>query len=194
MLALARSAEAKIVYTTTHVVIDRVGHYNLQLNHSNITDFRIGIISSPHCADSCFQLLYVKPATGSGQQVGYFGKSFTHEPFATPMKQGSVIAPKAFLNSPVGADVMREVYSTLPAKGPWYFVTNRYLGLKFKIGGKTHYGWARLNVGGFGSLVATITGYAYETIPNKPIVAGRTHGPDVIVRHGTLGELAAGRK
>jgi hypothetical protein len=25
---------------------------------------------------------------------------------------------------------------------------------------------------------ATLTGYAYESIPNKPIIAGRTKGPD----------------
>jgi len=27
-------------------------------------------------------------------------------------------------------------------------------------------------------LKATLTGYAYETIPNKPTIAGKTHGPD----------------
>jgi hypothetical protein len=38
--------------------------------------------------------------------------------------------------------------------------------------------------GYFGSIVATLTGYAYETIPNKPIVAGATKGSDVITdRH-----------
>ena len=42
-------------------------------------------------------------------------------------------------------------------------------------------------------------GFAYETIPNKPIVAGRTKGPDVVTvqpdtTSGTLGRLALGRK
>ena len=68
---------------------------------------------------------------------------------------------------------------------------NRYLGLEFRIKGKRHYGWARVS---FISGYYTLTGYAYETIPNKPIITGKTHGPDVIVKHGTLGELAAGRK
>jgi len=60
--------------------------------------------------------------------------------------------------------------------GSWINVKNRYLGIKFEINGETHYGWARLSV-----LVqlpltvtATLTGYAYETVPNKPIVAGQT--------------------
>jgi hypothetical protein len=38
-----------------------------------------------------------------------------------------------------------------------------------------------------------LTGYAYETIPNKPIIAGKTKGPDVFtVQPGSLGHLARG--
>ena len=83
--------------------------------------------------------------------------------------------------------------------GPWNNARRRYLGLRFKIKGKTHYGWARLNEsciqdGKRGAAAkALLTGYAYETIPNKPIVAGKTKGPDVItVKPGSLGALAAG--
>jgi len=38
-----------------------------------------------------------------------------------------------------------------------------------------------------------LTGYAYETIANKAIIAGRTKGPDVTAAQPTsLGHLAAG--
>jgi hypothetical protein len=58
-------------------------------------------------------------------------------------------------------------------------VKNRYLGLKFKINGHFHFGWARLTVTIVKTvLTATLTGYAYETIPNKSIIAGKTRGPD----------------
>jgi len=55
-------------------------------------------------------------------------------------------------------------------------VKNRYLGFKFKIGSQFHFGWARVTVtttahDGFS---ATLTGYAYETIPGKSIHAGAT--------------------
>jgi hypothetical protein len=51
--------------------------------------------------------------------------------------------------------------------------------LKFKIKGKTHYGWARLTVTDKNTVItATLTGYAYETIPNKPILTGKTRGLD----------------
>jgi hypothetical protein len=44
-----------------------------------------------------------------------------------------------------------------------------------------------------------LTGYAYETIPNKAIIAGKIKGPDVVTVQsdtapGSLGRLALGRK
>ena len=66
------------------------------------------------------------------------------------------------------------------AGGNWARVTNRYLGLKFKINEKTHYGWARLSVqisSDYRQITATLTGYAYETIAGKSIKAGQTKGP-----------------
>jgi hypothetical protein len=79
--------------------------------------------------------------------------------------------------------------------GQWYNVKHHYLGLRFRIKGELHYGWARLSViDKYPRYYAVLTGYAYETIPNKAIIAGKTHGPDVIAKHATLGELALGRK
>jgi hypothetical protein len=54
---------------------------------------------------------------------------------------------------------------------------NRYLGVRFQMNGETHYGWIRLTVttnpkAHTAFMSATITGYAYETVANKPIVAG----------------------
>jgi len=77
--------------------------------------------------------------------------------------------------------------------GPWANngkgVKKRYLGLKFMIHGQVHFGWARLNVAMKRSKIrGTLTGYAYETIPNKPIIAGKTRGKN----EATLGQLAQG--
>jgi hypothetical protein len=75
----------------------------------------------------------------------------------------------------VGGNYFSYVYF----KGPWANTKGRYLGLKFVIKGEEHYGWARLNVKIVViTIVATLTGYAYETIPRKPIIAGQTKAPD----------------
>jgi hypothetical protein len=58
--------------------------------------------------------------------------------------------------------------------GPWQNVTDRFLGLSFKINGETHFGWARMSVSA--TRQVTVTGYAYESTPNMPLVTGITHG------------------
>jgi hypothetical protein len=68
-----------------------------------------------------------------------------------------------------------------------------YLGLRFYFKGAIHYGWARVKVRSYSrraNFTVTLTGYAYETIPDKPIIAGATKGPDE--EAGSLGALAAG--
>jgi hypothetical protein len=193
ILALAQPAEAKIVYTKTYLVIAGAERYNLDVNHDKITDFSVVNFFSTSCPDSCVQVLYLKPAAGNSE-VGSINNS-GH--FAVAMKKGSVVGPKAHF---LASAVMREAFSTQPSVGPWNNVKNRYLGFKFQIKGKIHYGWARLNVtgSGLGTIVATMTGYAYETIPNKAIVAGRTKETtdteDSMDQLGTLGGLALGRK
>ena len=53
-----------------------------------------------------------------------------------------------------------------------------YLGFKFTVGGQVHYGWARVAVKITFPLdvTATLTGYAYETVANRPIITGFTAG------------------
>ena len=66
--------------------------------------------------------------------------------------------------------------------GQWANVSNRYLGLKFNIKDKAHYGWLRLTVrlSGHARIKATLTGYAYETISGKAIKAGQTKEADAL--------------
>jgi len=66
--------------------------------------------------------------------------------------------------------------------GGWvnsHHVENGYLGLRFFIKGKLHYGWARCTVRTETTgVTAIVRGFAYETIPNKDIIAGKTHDAD----------------
>ena len=79
--------------------------------------------------------------------------------------------------------------------GSWINVKNRYLGLRFILKGETHFGWARLNVTCDlnAKKIGLLTGYAYETRPNTPIITGKIDGPDVVtVQPGSLGQMARG--
>jgi hypothetical protein len=85
--------------------------------------------------------------------------------------------------------------------GQWFQTKRRYLGLQFLIDRQIHYGWARLQVPADEPDII-LTGYAYETIPNKPIVTGQTKGAEIVdepqqrisqtTRPATLGMLALG--
>jgi hypothetical protein len=187
MLALVQPAGAKIVYTRTHQVIRPKDSYALDLNHDGVTDFRIK--NSSGCADWCWDNLGAI-AVNQNAVVGIISVNGTDH-IAYALNRGADISRK----QPFLSGGALFVYDSGSGNyGDWLNVTNRYLGLRFQIKGKIHYGWARLTVHGKNQkLTAILTGYAYETIPNKPIIAGQTKGPDVIaIQPASLGRLAAG--
>lgn len=76
--------------------------------------------------------------------------------------------------------------------GPWANVTDRFLGLRFKIGQNTHYGWVRMDVSAnpaFLTIAATVKDWAYESVPGAGIHAGDT---GVIPEPSSLALLALG--
>ena len=197
LLALAKPSEAEIVYTPTHHVIGNGGSYQLDLTNEGRTTltFQNKYYTGCTTEGSCFPNEQLFAKIGEGNQVvhDFFG--------AVAIKPGVEIGPKYTFSGGRERMVSLQASRTFTAYGSWINVKNRYLGVRFKIKGKTHYGWARLNVQVHPPLTvtATLTGYAYETIPNKSIIAGKTKGPDVITLQpdattGTLGRLALGRK
>jgi hypothetical protein len=163
VLALAQPVEAKIVYTPTNVNIGASHQYDLDLNHDGVTDFTIENPFRFH-----IDLLHASAAAGNGVVGRKNG-------WAEALYQGAQIGPFQTFIAPDAGMAICVQYGG--CHGPWVNVTNRYLGLKFITKGKTHYGWARLSVQGSIEIIATLTGYAYETIPGKSIKAGKTHGP-----------------
>jgi len=187
VLALAQPAEARIVYTPAHVKFESTT-YDLDLNHDGVTDFVFGLSSSCD-TDRCLYLFSIYgPHHTGGNDVAFDGPHIY--PLAQALPRGAVIGSKRRFVPVAGMAQATYRGGKLTERGHWINVTDRYLGLKFLINGETHYGWARLNVRvKYPFLIfATLTGYAYETIPNKKIIAGKTHGKD----DATLGRLAQG--
>ena len=187
MLALAQPSEAKIVYTPANVQIGgNVGKLNLDLNNDGITDFEFCVATNyRYCPaqpgrrtsagknppSPFFQDLSIFPAKAINQIWGNGS--------ASALPAGVRVGPKGKFSP--GHRVMATWFygGTTHYGGPWGNVQHRYLGLKFFINGKVHYGWARLNVHWYLPQVsATLTGYAYETVPGKSIITGKTKGPD----------------
>jgi hypothetical protein len=193
-LALAPPADAKIIYTKTNTPILANTTYNLDVNNDGMTDFVIRFVT------------YFTSANRQNRPHQPISTTYAAHGVASVSVQGSqnnaVVKTRHFAadlptNDPVwkkrnfgqGWQKMasctfferkstNHTSYTQNSSGPW-IDQSRYLGLKFSISGQTHYGWARLKVWqnrcGFS---VTLTGYAYETIPNKLILTGHTKGPD----------------
>ena len=210
VLALAAASEAKVVYTETNQVTHSGSPLYIDLNHDGIKDFllRTMFLRSSGLSEIGLDAAGYRNANNvvAGRRVssgsGYFSSA------ASALRAGAEIGPKGnfsvrfpFMAMEVFKKASGSQYSDL---GRWAGkgdgVTDRYLGLKFVVNGEVHYGWARLNVTlghhrQFGDVSGTLTGYAYETVPDKPIIAGETTGADMItVQLETLGELALGKR
>ena len=216
LLALAQPAEARIVYTPTHKVIGKNSSYPLALNHGT-PDF---IIRNSYCrySETCNSSwrsqLSVAAARDIGRSVNQVEGTTGNVYLAAALKRGARIPNagkfgRAARMALQCSGACNASHTGIRTSGPWVDVTNRYLGLKFKIDGKFHYGWARLNVKVLigREIIATLTGYAYETIPNKAIIAGQTKVPEdntieepkalltiPASRPATLGSLALGSR
>lgn len=200
VLATAQPGEAKIVYTPAHLVVKLGDRDCVDMNHDGVADFCLAI---PFDEGGCF----VDAVAGSSRKDGIAGSRKRFGVLA--IRAGAEIGPgRNFINTSV-FQPMAYYYCAFPAtwSGLWVVggkghkgLTNRYVGIKFKIDGKTHYGWARCSVyPGKTSQPLVMTGYAYETIPRKPVIAGQTKGQDAVAlpvdtEAGTLGHLALGRK
>jgi hypothetical protein len=177
LLTLGQSSEAKIIYTPVHHVIrDHGGHYNLDLNNDGKIDFVLGNTTS--CGtDLCDFLLWVDKARLGNSIIASQTNGGWN--LASAIKKGARIGPGGKFNAQVAVLAGAVNLSSSLGFGPWLNIKNRYLGLRFVVRGKTHYGWARLNVKANASVITgTLTGYAYETIPDKSIIAGATEEPD----------------
>jgi hypothetical protein len=218
LLLSAGPASARIVYTPAYTALSVYGPL-LDLNHDGITDFKFLEASG----DSHFRLSVFAAQAGNailGKVQGVlsdYGRPFTC-PVASALPAGHRIGP----GSNFGAYprmLFRQNYMLPISMTPYlvygcgYWNNGRFLGFEFTIHGQNHFGWARLNYRYYDGATCRVysecwelTGYAYETEPNKPIRAGDTgpvadaRAPEMYsaprsaatLRPATLGVLALG--
>jgi hypothetical protein len=179
VLAMAPPASAEIIYTPAHqAILGPRGTFRLDLNHDGIADF--GITNTTNFnTDQAFSNLFVNCMPGNavaGTWV-YFG----FPPNARAFNPGTQIGPSERFFKSADAKMVSYYYGGggHSAHGNWINLTDRYLGLAFKIDGRTHFGWARFTVKIVHqklTIAAELTGYAYETEADTPIIAGQTSG------------------
>ncbi|MFZ0417066.1 MAG: hypothetical protein WAM04_03110 [Candidatus Sulfotelmatobacter sp.] len=177
MIALATPSEAEVIYTPAHATLGCKGTYGIDLNQDGVTDFTL--------QNAC-----------KVQHVGLY-TFFSDLVSVTPAHENKVVITSGFnfaaalpSGTKIGRNQRAQSNNALMARtygynnesqpyyyGPWLRASSRYLGLEFQINGETHYGWARLSVKWNHRehlLSIGLTGFAYETEPNTPILAGQT--------------------
>jgi hypothetical protein len=196
LFAATPPTEAEIVFTPAHTTFTS-GTVFIDLNHDGFNDFGLSIYNF----DSEVRRLR---ARGVAPQNGVLcSGSSGYPPLA--LKAGYRIGPNERYGTfdrrgAPAVDVVDSKFGSYVG-GPLANVTNRFLGLKFKIDGQVHYGWAALSVkagvsGHKPGISVTLLGYAYETIEDTTLLSGQTaasFGPaETVPQFGTLGMLALG--
>jgi hypothetical protein len=187
LLALAAPAKAEIVVTKKTIPIpvtpEGTTLVSISLNNNGVNDFEFSLYSFAY--HSAHRTLRMWPLEGGG----VMGKKVVSgRSYASELMRGAKIGPSANFNA--GKPLIEDsdgfggytqggrTYYTKQLGGSWgNNAKNAYVGVRFLIGGKTHYGWIRMTVTtsqSHGAMSVVITGYAYETVPNKAVTAGET--------------------
>jgi hypothetical protein len=175
-MLFSSSANAQIVYTDVNPDSayacngnqNCTNTYFLDLNNDGLVDFRINLGNLYH--NSNVRWVSIIDSVGNAFAISTNG------------------AKKFFMNDTIGpaqtwlADTLAYLRHWGSAvhgsyKGEWIYETDKYLGLALNVSGLTYYGWVRLDVtvdASTSTCICIIKDFAYNSIPNQPILAGQT--------------------
>lgn len=170
------SANAQIVYTdvTPDSTFACNGNQNcnhtyvLDLNIDGLVDFRINLGNYYH--NSNVRWVSIIDSIGNAFAISTNG--------AKKFFMNDTIGPAQTWQTDTSAFLRRwSSHVNGSYKGEWIYATDNYLGLALNVSGLTYYGWVRLDVtvdASTETCICIIKDYAYNSIPNQPILAGQT--------------------
>ncbi len=153
----------------------------LDINNDATYDFIIFSRDSTFTDATQLNLTMVAPYGTLGNAVA--GDTPSSYDYAFAMNSGDAINASLAWISPASSGALSMAYKVdgaFPYASYWINgVTDKYLGLKFFVGGNAYYGWARLDVTAAGD-VFTIKDYAYNGTANGAINAGQMTGVNTL--------------
>ena len=192
----AGGARADVIPVITNVTLDTDGDvFNVEFEGSTKFTIEFAAVSNTYTSDGSTYTSYgywvdvVAQTAGAswrgGSGYGVFGPSALD--YGDPVKDG----PTANWARRTSATGNMAYYYTYYSGGSGNFFgrTNKFLGLRFIIGGHTNYGWVEIAEVPDDVSFVTIAGYAYETAPDTEILAGLVPEPNAL---GLLALGAAG--
>jgi hypothetical protein len=178
VMAMAEPAEARIVAMPVSVqILENAGIIQFDINNDGIPDFGLSAMIYQFAGQppmgNFSSMLRIVPAQPGNEvwavssdpdECAVAVHAGMHIGGARPFKPGPMIMLAA-----TGSETRGRT-----SHCAWNGASSPYLGLKFLINGEVHYAWARVT-GGLRNM--TLAGFAYETVPGKPIIAGATKEP-----------------
>lgn len=188
---VAQHVAAGIVYTNFGPDGVGIGEGLLDLDADGDAEFRFEGAYSSGFSSCCFYFysvasgaLAVAGVGGNGvdPRVALLGGDVVDPAGATVA--AAELAHAYFRQAIVGSDTEHRCkYGCLRLRGPFIDRERAFLGLVFQLSDGLHAGWADIEVRTRqnANVDARIFGYAYETIPGKPIAAGAVPEPPSLV-------------
>lgn len=145
--------------------------YTLDMDNDNNAEFQIRHFDESN-GGSSLNSLFVGPALDASANAGNSIIASSVSGFAYPLvlNEGDAISAG---NANWKDNLGQSLNASSCSSGNWCNETDKYLGLRFKIGNDVHYGWARLDVGTSGA-DWLIKDYAYNSVAGESIDAGET--------------------
>ncbi|HEU4717861.1 MAG TPA: T9SS type A sorting domain-containing protein [Bacteroidia bacterium] len=190
MTAVAITAHGQIIYTDINpdtIVHDSIT-YDLDMDNNATPElqFKVGVSTTPPNYPFVYASVVLNsPSTNaiiSSVQGNYaypmrFNSGDTIQP-SSPSWVDYATHPSQYLGSVYGS----ALYGNFRGQG------DKFMGVRFDIGGQNHYGWVRLYVSA-GADTIIIRDYAYEAIADSAIIAGQTSSPLGISAGGNDGNI-----
>jgi hypothetical protein len=189
-LACTAPSHAEVVFTPSNAtLLGTSGQLAIDLDNDGTADFTL-IIKNVRS----FSGYSLVPG------LGVYGNKRSAQIGASPFGGFARALPKGFqIAGGQHFQASASMESWWGQKGSWGNVVHRFLGLRFLIDGKVHYGWIgfRKVNDNFVDFGAYLGGWAYESDPDTPIGAGNTEGAaqsTASVHPSSLEVLAKGHK
>ncbi len=183
ILAASTGVNAQIIYTDVNpdTTIIQTNVYALNLDGDANIDFNL-FAYNYIASTTNYDFVFIAPSSGNSVIATSNIYSGVYFPLALnlndPIDNYAIFAsPSASASFPgmfLQFNIVYSSSSSLPL-GNWGGQTDKYLGLKFLIGGNTHYGWARMDVAADAKSFV-LKDYAYNATPNTGLLAGQTVG------------------
>lgn len=187
-VAATAVAQAQIVWTdvSPDAVVTIGNSFAINMDNTGATEFTIEQNSSTSFFNAVYNEILQNGSASNAEVAIYtstffsgYGVAYIASAFSAGQSIGSSLS---FIPYSVSSPVMAAYGTMSTTSGGTYALSfgasgTRFLGVRFDIGGNTHYGWIRVTTPSFPDQI-TVHDYAYNSVADQPIQAGAGVGID----------------